>query len=80
MSFEEINERLEKLLADYSVPSNVRKILKESLDNLRNENEDFSLRVNIAISMLEEACNDQNLKQHTRIELWHIATMLESLL
>jgi uncharacterized protein (UPF0147 family) len=79
MSLEEIIKTMSDLSEDYSVPSNVRRILKEALENLKNENEDLSLRIDIATSIIEKAGEDQNIGQHVRTKLWNLAIMLENL-
>ena len=78
MELEKVVENLEKLAGDYAVPSNVRKMLKEASDSLKDENEELSVRVNTAISLLDEASNDPNLARFTRTEIWSIASQLET--
>lgn len=79
MPLETILERLESLSEDRTVPSNVREMLKEAINSLKNENEDLAVRVNAAISLLDEASNDPNIKPFTRTEIWSIASMLEKI-
>ncbi len=78
MGIEEIAGNLDRLSEDYAVPSNVRKMLKEASNSLKNENEDIQVRINTAISLLDEASNDPNLARFTRTEIWSIASQLET--
>lgn len=69
---------MESLKEDDSVPSNVKDALDRCIDTLRDEDEDFSVRINTAASYLDEVSNDPNIAQHTRTEIWNIASTLES--
>ncbi|MDY6769015.1 MAG: UPF0147 family protein, partial [Candidatus Nanohaloarchaea archaeon] len=56
----------------------VKEALDRCIDALQDEDEDFSVRINTAASYLDEVSNDPNIAQHTRTEIWNIASMLES--
>lgn len=70
--------RMEDLKEDGSVPSNVKEALDESIETLQDEDEEISVRINTATSLLDEISNDPNIAQHTRTEVWNIASLLES--
>lgn len=72
-------QRMEDLKEDEKVPSNVKDRLDECIDTLQDDDEDLSVRVNTAASVLDEVSNDPNIEQHTRTEIWNIASMVESL-
>ncbi|MDY6771694.1 MAG: UPF0147 family protein [Candidatus Nanohaloarchaea archaeon] len=65
-------------LKDTQVPSNVQDLLDNAIEALEDEDEELSVRVNTATSYLDEISNDPNIAQHTRTEVWNIASMLES--
>jgi len=65
-------------LKDSNVPSNVKDLLDNAIDAMADEDEEISVRVNTATSYLDEISNDPNIAQHTRTEVWNIASMLES--
>ena len=62
-----------------SMPSNVSKMLKQAAEELENEDKDLSVRVNAASSLLDQISNDPNIRQHTRTEVWNLASKVESL-
>ena len=66
-------------LAEGSVPSNVGEMLEEAADKLEDEQEELSVRVNTAGSILDRISNDPNIKQHTRTEIWNLASEVENL-
>ena len=76
---EQVIEKMERLCEDGSVPSNVKNMVDRAVETLQNHNQDLSVRVNTATSLLDEVSNDPNIAQHTRTEVWSIASMLESL-
>jgi uncharacterized protein (UPF0147 family) len=65
-------------LKDSNVPSNVKDLLDNAIEAMADEDEEISVRVNTATSYLDEISNDPNIAQHTRTEVWNIASMLES--
>lgn len=71
-------QRMEDLKEDDAVPSNVKDSLDACIETLQDEDEEFSVRINTAASRLDEVSNDPNIAQHTRTEIWNIASMLES--
>ena len=70
---------MRNLAEDDSVPSNVSEMLVEASEILENEEKDLSVRVNSASSVLDRVSNDPNIKQHTRTEIWNLASKTESL-
>lgn len=65
-------------LKDSNVPSNVKDLLDNAIEAMADDDEELSVRVNTATSYLDEISNDPNIAQHTRTEVWNIASMLES--
>jgi uncharacterized protein (UPF0147 family) len=70
---------MRQLAEEGSVPSNVSDMIEEAAEVLENEEKDLSVRVNTASSILDEVSNDPNIKQHTRTEIWNLASQTESL-
>lgn len=62
-----------------AVPSNVSEMLEQAAQELDEEDRDLSVRVNSASSILDEISNDPNIRQHTRTEIWNLASKVESL-
>ena len=79
MSVNGLTQRMRDLAEDGSIPSNVSKMLEEAAETLEDEDQDLSVRVNTAASTLDEISNDPNIKQHTRTEIWNLASKVENL-
>ena len=69
---------LSELQSDNTVPRNVKTKI-ESIINFLNEKGDVSLKVNKALSLLDEISDDNNIQTYTRTQIWNIASMLESI-
>ncbi|MFB6208996.1 MAG: UPF0147 family protein [Candidatus Nanohaloarchaea archaeon] len=74
-----LTTRMRDLAENGSIPSNVSDMLEEAADKLEDEEEQLSVRVNSAASLLDEISNDPNIKQHTRTEIWNLASKIENL-
>ncbi|MEM7819378.1 MAG: UPF0147 family protein [Candidatus Aenigmatarchaeota archaeon] len=77
MNTEPINKLLDEIIVDRTVPRNIRSIVEEAKKSLNDENHDIAIRINGAISLLEEASNDTNIPIYTRTQIWNIVSMLE---
>ncbi|MCK5593633.1 MAG: UPF0147 family protein, partial [Candidatus Aenigmarchaeota archaeon] len=75
---ENIVAALSEIKEDKRVPRNVRSSLQETIGELTCENENISIKLNTAISILDEINNDTNIQPFTRTQIWNIVTMLES--
>ena len=76
MEMEEINKLLEEINEDRTVPRNVRNMVQEAKTNL-NSKQEIAVRINSAISILDEVSNDSNIPTYTRTQIWNIVSMLE---
>jgi uncharacterized protein len=74
----EVIEVLSELLDDNTVPRNIKGKIETTLHSLK-EKGDKSLRVNKALSVLEEISDDNNIQPYTRTQIWNVVSMLESL-
>lgn len=74
-----LTERMRDLSEDGSIPSNVSEMLEEAAEKLEDTDEELSVRVNTAASLLDQISNDPNIKQHTRTEIWNLASKVENL-
>jgi len=79
MELEKVLGKIEETSQDYSMPRRVKIVLKKVGDDLKRNNEDFSMRVTIAIYGIEEVANDINIPMHAKTTLWDIISDLESL-
>lgn len=69
---------LNDLLNDNTVPRNVKSKIEVIVRSFQ-EKADLSLRINKALSILEEVCDDNNIQTYTRTQIWNAVSMLEAL-
>jgi len=79
MSVESVASMMEDMADRDAIPSNVSEMLKDAASELRDEDKDISVRVNAASSLLDQISNDPNIRQHTRTQVWNMASKVESL-
>lgn len=73
-----IAELMENIIADNSVPRNIRKVVEEAKNKILSE-EEFDTRITSAIYLLDDISNDINMPSHTRTELWTLISKLEAI-
>ncbi len=78
-TLESVLQRMRDMSEKDGVPSNVSDMLERAMDELQDEDREMSVRVNSASSILDQISNDPNIKQHTRTEIWNLASKVESL-
>jgi uncharacterized protein (UPF0147 family) len=72
-------EALQEVMDDSTVPRNVKAKLESSLQTLKNDGEEFSLKVSKVIQDLDEIANDTNTQSYTRSQIWNLLSLLESI-
>lgn len=77
MDMSEINKLLDEINEDRTVPRNIRNLILETKRHLNNEKEDMAVRINSAVSILDEVSNDPNIPTYTRTQIWNIVSLLE---
>ena len=78
MNMLEINEALNMLMSDTSVPKNVKMKITDMMSELKS-NSDVPVVVNKLLNELEEISNDINLQPFVRTQIWNITSMLETI-
>jgi uncharacterized protein len=76
--FENVIPLIQQISNDKTVPRNIRTRCEESIKILQNDKEDVAVRVNTIISSMDEVSNDTNIPTYTRIQIWNIVSLLES--
>mgnify|MGYP001620119467 CR=1 FL=1 len=76
MDIETINRLLDEISGDRSVPKNIRNSIMETRQYM-NSHADMAIRINSAVSILDEISNDPNIPVYTRTQIWNIVSMLE---
>jgi len=77
-SVDQITKQMDSLIADTSVPKNVRSAVSEAKAKLNNSGE-YIERVAAAIYKIDEVSTDINLPPQARTVIWNILSMLESI-
>lgn len=79
MDIETINKLLDEIKEDRTVPRNIRSGIESAEEDLNDDKHEMSVRINSAISVLDELSNDPNIPVYTRTQIWNIVSMLEVL-
>ena len=75
-----IIDALQELTNDNTVPRNVKSKVSTVIVILKEDTEqDMSMRVNKALSELDEVSDDTNLQSYTRTQIWNIVSLLETI-
>ena len=69
---------LMRIVNDASVPRNIRRVATEAVNQLRASNLSPGVRAANAIHVLDEISQDPNMPVHTRIGIWNIVSLLET--
>jgi uncharacterized protein (UPF0147 family) len=75
---EEVIDFLSALQEDTGVPKNVKMKIQEIVDSLQDTS-DISIKINKALSDLEEIAEDSNMQSFTRTQIWNVISLLEKL-
>jgi len=79
MELEAVLEKIDETSQDYSMPKRVKTVLKKVGDDLKNNNQDISIRITTAIYGIEGVAGDINIPMHAKTQLWDIISDLEAL-
>ena len=89
MSSKKKKENLEKLeraiatlqqVADSTItPRNIRKLVKDAIAMLQDEETSIAVRAANAISLLDEISQDPNMPSFSRVTIWSAVSTLESI-
>ena len=76
-ALDEIQELLDSLLQDTSLSKNVRILIEEIKEELR-DSKNLALKINSALQKVEDLSIDPNLSQYARTQIWNLTTLLEN--
>jgi len=71
-----INNLLDQVINDRTVPKNIRKAAEDS-KNILSGKDSLEVKISTAINILDEITNDPNIPTYTRTQIWNIVSMLE---
>ena len=75
---EQVIEFLSNLQEDTGVPKNVKSKIQEIISSLQ-DHKDMSIKINKALTELEDIANDANMQSYTRTQIWNVISLLEKL-
>ncbi len=78
MDVEEISEMMKNLVADPTIPRNIRKAVSDAKERLDGD-EDLNVKLSVAIYLVESISDDINMPAHARTQIWAILSSLESI-
>ncbi|MCS7364840.1 MAG: UPF0147 family protein [archaeon GB-1867-035] len=70
---------LQRIVEDTTVPRNIRRAASEAIKALQSTRYTPGVRASNAIGILEEISQDPNMPTHTRVQLWNITSILETI-
>ncbi len=79
MDLESINKLLDEIIEDRTVPRNIRGLMQQAKADLNDQKNDWAVRINAAVSILDEVSNDPNIPTYARTQIWNMVSMLEIL-
>ncbi|MDI6721786.1 MAG: UPF0147 family protein [Candidatus Aenigmarchaeota archaeon] len=79
MELNDINKLLDEVNSDRTVPRNIRILTEQAKKDLNNAANEMSVRINSAVSILDEVSNDPNIPTYTRTQIWNAVSMLEAM-
>jgi uncharacterized protein (UPF0147 family) len=79
MEIKLIIKTIHEVSTERGIPNNVREMLNESADILKNDKTEQE-RISSVVSILDDASNDPNVPPHIRTRIWNLVSSLESML
>lgn len=73
-----INQLLDEVAEDRTVPRNIRNLIAEAKSSINNTKQDMAVRISSAIALLDDVSNDPNIPVYTRTQIWNIVSLLEA--
>ena len=75
---ENIVEHIQMMQEEKEMPKNIKAKLTHIVSILKNEDEELSLKIDKAISEIEDIAEDVNIQSEVRMDLFNITSLLES--
>ncbi|MBW2980536.1 UPF0147 family protein [Candidatus Woesearchaeota archaeon] len=75
---DQVIEFLSDLKEESGVPKNVKSKIQEIINSLHDRS-DISIKINKALTNLEEIADDANMQSYTRTQIWNVISLLEKL-
>jgi uncharacterized protein (UPF0147 family) len=78
-AFEEVENLLNGLLGDRSVPRNIKRIAQRGIDELHKEDETPGVLASNVMYMVDDLSLDPNIPFHSRTTIYRIISILEKI-
>jgi len=69
---------LQSIIADHSVPKNIRRAAKDAYKAMDEGEDPPSVMASIGIGILDEISQDPNCPNYSRVKLWNVVSILET--
>ena len=79
MEINVITGLLDEISQDRTVAKNIRTAMEQAKASLMDAKQEIAVRINGAISILDDVANDPNIPVYSRTQIWNIVSMLEVL-
>ena len=70
---------LGRVSEDSTTPRNIRRAAKSAMGTLQNQEFTPAVRASNAISILDDISQDPNMPPYTRVQMWNVVSVLESI-
>ena len=78
-AFESVEELLNGIMGDRSVPRNIKRIAQKSIDELHKEDETQGVISSNIMYMVDDVSQDPNIPFHARTTIYRIISILENI-
>ncbi|MBU1120886.1 MAG: UPF0147 family protein [archaeon] len=72
-------ELMDSIIEDNGVPRNIRRVVEEAKNKVKEDNKELGVNVSAAIYKLDDISNDINMPSHTRTDIWTLISELEAI-
>lgn len=78
-AFESVEELLNGIMGDRSVPRNIKRIAQKCIDELQKEDETQGVISSNIMYMVDDVSQDPNIPFHARTTIYRIISILENI-
>lgn len=78
-AFEEVENLLNGLLGDRSVPRNIKRVAQKGIDELNKEDETAGVIASNVMYMVDDLSLDPNIPFHSRTTIYRMISILEKI-
>jgi len=76
-AFDNVEELLNGMMSDRSVPRNIKRVAQRSINELHKEDETHGVRSSNVMYMVDDLATDPNIPFHARTTVYRIISILE---